>query len=763
MHMPVLAGGSHLVKTWDFKKGLQGWSTNTYVKTARTTREGLELEVKAPDPFLVSPVMDVPNAPVVAVHLSMRSTADAVGQIYYGKEFSEKDSAKFNIQNDGEWHEYQIYLPSLEKGSRLRIDPSQSSGKITLRSLRIEARTSLPSEPWASPKELRNKRVIASGQFGTSRGERAVTSRFLANHPEFFSSFPYDGYVVPALVPAEAVEKLGLPRQEHFLHTLVWNRVRLPYEVIAPIVKDLKSVQWKQCTDNFLNYSMMDGARGRATPDLAKDEDWEILEQNAGMAARLCREANLKGFWLDTEQYGNYRWRNPSGMPEFDPNRPTGLKFPLGKDTPELLRRRGRQWIRAVQKELPEVKIMVTFAWSPDANEYGPLKGVSPFLDGVLEGMQAPGEIIHGHENTFYYGQGPGTVNASNDNKPEGYPGGRRRYEVASAEMRAWRAFSTNPTKYDKFVKIGMAAWVEDHPWNTTEGWPDGTKASFWSNLPLALAYSEKYVWCWSEHTHYGEKPQESLNPFLASISNQTLNTKKEQVRGLHEEFTTDPLLRGWYFDFDMLAISQKRNEAHEVPLMSEMSVPYRWSKESKSVLVEGVWGRKKSPVSGQQRRRYVHPIQPPSKTRSLRAEFDFHIEEFGESLQNPIVIGLFNSDQPLQKQSFTLQIRSPKLVTFAMSGMEGGWQVQVSPKYTMQIKMPYRILFTFEGNTGRLTASLYERSTKRLVERIQKRVHTSTTNYLWDEIGVAQWDALDSPPPSNNAYRFHLNRVSLQ
>ena len=57
--MPVLAGGANLVKTWDFKKGLQGWTTNTYVKTVRTTREGLELEVKAPDPFLVSPVPSV--------------------------------------------------------------------------------------------------------------------------------------------------------------------------------------------------------------------------------------------------------------------------------------------------------------------------------------------------------------------------------------------------------------------------------------------------------------------------------------------------------------------------------------------------------------------------------------------------------------------------------------------------------------------------------------------------------------------------------
>ena len=62
----------------------------------------------------------------------------------------------------------------------------------------------------------------------------------------------------------------------------------------------------------------------------------------------------MKGFWLDTEQYGNYRWRTESGVPEFDPKRPGNLKFPLGKDEDAVLRKRGRQWIEAVQKELPQ-------------------------------------------------------------------------------------------------------------------------------------------------------------------------------------------------------------------------------------------------------------------------------------------------------------------------------------------------------------------------------------------------------------------------
>ena len=32
--------------------------------------------------------------------------------------------------------------------------------------------------------------------------------------------------------------------------------------------------------------------------------------------------------------------------------------------------------------------------------------------------------------------------------------------------------------KYDRFVHVGMAAWVEDHPWNVPDGWPLGSKVS---------------------------------------------------------------------------------------------------------------------------------------------------------------------------------------------------------------------------------------------------------------------------------------------
>ena len=65
------------------------------------------------------------------------------------------------------------------------------------------------------------KKSIGGGQFGTTGGENAVTSRYLAKHPEFAASCPFDGYGIPAVLPTEWGERLGLSPRAYFLHELL--------------------------------------------------------------------------------------------------------------------------------------------------------------------------------------------------------------------------------------------------------------------------------------------------------------------------------------------------------------------------------------------------------------------------------------------------------------------------------------------------------------------------------------------------------------
>ncbi len=760
-------GNTTQLAGWDFTRGAKGWTKSPAVARCRRTSEGLVLVGVSEDPSITSPEFRFRSRRFVLVSLRMRSTGDRTGQIFYGSAFTPEKSRTFQVINDGKWHEYRVWLPASAGLGRLRLDPSGGPCICTIASLRVDATTEAPTEAWARPLELRGKKIIGGGQYATS-GEEAVTSRFLALHREVIGNFPFDGYVVPVVVGQEWAEGAGLPRRDYLLHELLWSRIRLPYAAVREAIADLNSVRWAHVTDNFLNLTLIDGADGCATPDLADDRDWAVIESNAGLAARLCREAKLQGFWLDTEQYGNYQWRTEAGLPEPGHGRPADLKFPLGKDTPQLLRRRGAQWIKAVQAQMPAVKIITTFAWSPDANGYAPLKGVTAFLNGVLDGIRAPGRLIHGHENTFYFGQGPGTANVANDGRQEGYPGGRARYAEARADIRGWRKYSTNPGKYDRFVSVGMAAWVEDDPWNTWSGWPSGSRWSFWSNLALALAYSDEYVWVWSEHTHYGHglEAKAGMNPFLASLSNQTFNTGREAAGEFTEEFATDPLRRGWYFDFDMLDIGRKLSPSHDVALMGATSVPYAWSAAARAVRVDGAWPagpRGDAIPPPDQRRRYVRPIRPVDRRTGFAVSMDFRVTSFGRRSGDRMVIGLFRSGQARSHTGLALEVEAADRAHIVLSGPRGSLRLPLQVQGGIRPGKSYRIAFEYDAARSRLQMSLCDRSAvRRLVSHACAAAPAGMGAFGWDEIGIAHEGGSATGPP-RPAYRYLLERASLR
>jgi hypothetical protein len=764
----VVCGGSHRavcaenVAFWEFSNDMQGWKANSCVVEARHTADGLIMKVESPDPFLTSPRVDCPKDQFVTVSLRMRSTGSTTGQIYFGQSFTEEDSRVFEVINDNMWHEYQITFPSSGPGTRLRFDPGSTAGTVTLASIRVDSHNELPPEKWAAPRELRDKKMIGGGLYTIYGDETAITPGFIAKHPEFADSYPFDGIVIPAPLSAEWVEglgltKMGMPWRPAFLNELLWNSIRIPDSAVEQTLADLKSMRRGGLTDNFLICGMVDGARGLKTPELTDDADWAIIEHNAKLAARVCREGRLKGIWLDTEQYGHYRWRTESGTPEFDPDKPQGLHFPLGKDTPELLRRRGAQWIRAVQSEFPEVIIITTFAWSPDSNNYDPLTGVIPFLDGVLAGIKSPARIVHGHENTFYFGHAKGTTHAyATEN---GFSGDRNRYASARTDIRGWRSLSDDPEKYDRFVQVGMAAWVEDHPWNVPDGWPAGGKASLWSNLSLAMAYTDEYVWVWSEHTKYGQPNLIELNPFLASLNNQTFNTKGEATASFAETFATDPLQRGWYFDFDMLAIGRKADPDHEAAVMSVDSIPYRWDKSAAELQILG----ESSPHTSGQRRRFVRPLRPEATQGTFRAIIDFRVDHFGSSETNPMVLGLFHSERSIDDHSISLQIDGPNKIALVCHANGRQLRIPFELPAGLTAKQTHRITFDYVASNRELNASLTElklgsensRSVAAVVSEAFGRVGA-------DEFGVALSEGAGSEISSEARYRYAVIDVEF-
>jgi sialidase-1 len=603
--------------------------------------------------------------------------------------------------------------------------------KLSLAELGIPA--SLRS--WAQPAELRGKKLIDAGIYTLDSSPVPLNSRTLAEHPEFTRSHPFDGLAVrvettipPDAGPAPPEDPVEAEaRGECCLDAFAWARYAVPEAAVAEVVADLKRVAWGSLTDNFLWWNCRGGSEG-LKGDISIDADWAAMRSNARLAARLCREAGLKGFLFDTEQYGYYAG--------------TVHPYPFGQGSPELLRQRGRDWIETVQSEFPEVKVMFTFAWSPDLAAAGFLAGVNHFIDGMLDGIAAPGRLIHGYENTFYYGQRDGSRFTET-----GFPGGRTRYAEARRSMREWRRFSRDPAKFDAFVDVGMAAWLESDPWNLWSGYPSGTRESVWSNLPLALAYADEYVWCWSEHTNYlhsatqPEAGRSGLNPFLASLANQTFNTGREAAGSLREDFATDPLAHGWHFDFDLLESVRWIDPAHAVPGLSTDTAMARWSAVDRALRVGGPSpGGAAGPAvapAGVQRRRFVHPLRPVTSAEKFTVTIDFQIDAFGGTSGVPMVMGLFHSDSPLARGALALAIEGSEAVNWLLPP---GWEMEATRlSAPLRTGVAYRVRFASEAPGLRVRGSLTDLPGTMELATMQARAGGEGAGLGLNELGVAR------------------------
>lgn len=599
-----------------------------------------------------------------------------------------------------------------------------------------------PGRGWAKPAELRAKKLIDAGIYTL---ESKLDSHWLSEHPEFTTSHPFDGIVVRLPLGAEWCKKEGLPEGTRF-DDVVWKTRPVPYEAVAGAVADLKRTKWGPLTDNFLWWNLRGGSKKLTSADPEGDDDWKAIEHNAAVAARVCKEAGLKGLLFDTEQYRSF--------PD------TKSHYPFGKAKADVLRKRGQAWMRAVQKECPDIVVLFTFAWAPDLDQAGFLAGVKEFINGMLDGIEGKARFVHGYENTFYYGQTAGSRFTK-----DGFRGDRARYDEAVASMRKWSSYSSDPKKFGKHVRVGMAAWLESDPWNLWSGWPSGTKDTVWSNLPLALATSEEYVWCWSEHTNYLHTLSDpvpgttGLNPYLASLSNQTFNTGQEAATKVAEDFATDPLAKGWYFDFDMLDVGRSRKPEDTGLHMPVTAVPYRWVPDKKYLLVGSGWTRgsegKETAAHDRQRRRYVRPIREVKQTSAFEVAIEFDIGSCGSDAANPIILGLFHSDRPIDQGSLSLRITGPDDATIVLAGKEGAWASK--PATGIKVGRKYRFAASLDGSTGLFDARLTEVAGDKVACDLRGRIPADVKGFSVDEMGVAQPDWLKTQTTPDKSHWYHV------
>jgi len=654
-----------------------------------------------------------------------------------------------------------------------RLSPD-GSGNHYLQLARLEVpRFKLDTQPWVTPAELRDKSLNSTGIFSNAHlnSDVAPTPRFLAENPEYLANHPFDGVTVPLMIDGEYLRSQGVFSGPHGFQWIGMSSLPIPWSAVAESVAYLKQVQWGDVTDNFLwvgvqnvtNGTWEDGDRPYWV-DPASQADWNVVVANAAVAARAAREGGLKGFIIDTEQYTLY----PSaGNPE----------YPFGLGTAATWRERGRQWIEAVQAEFPDIELQFFFSWGDEYVAWPNYHNLVPFMDGILAGIRDPARIIHAWESSFWWGQARAIPPGSGSFTL--YDADRTPYIGARDSIRnVWRTYSDNPTKYDDFVDVGMAAWFDSDPWNLWPGWPSGYlnesvhwgrstwPAMPWSNVANTLAYVDKYVWTWSSNTHYSAT-FDQLNPFMASVANQTFNTGRERVVSFTEDFSTDPLKRGWYFNFSFMDIGRRPAPDDGPPQLVQTTdaVAYAWKETDGAVTVRGNWTRGEfGEIEGllaPQQRRYVRPVEPLTRSDDIRLEIDFAVDSFGSDPANPILVGLFHSEAPVDRQGLALRIASAADVSLAVAGDGTPWSLPIAPTKPLVAGRGYRAVVEYVAATRSLGVTLRERPGGVVIATASATLPTTTGPFVLDEAGVAQREAAFAAT-ADTAYRFRLEGFSL-
>jgi hypothetical protein len=178
------------------------------------------------------------------------------------------------------------------------------------------------------------------------------------------------------------------------------------------------------------------------------------------------------------------------------------------------VRQRGKEWILAVNKEFPDITILLTFGYviaqpRGQANDrsqvsYGLL---ADFLDGMLDGCSKEATIVDAWERSYSYKQ-------------------RKQFEQAYQTIRKkaldWTGVAE---KYRSQVKAGFGLRLDNDSrrkgWNLTDFSKNHfSPAEFESAVRSALQVSDQYVWIYTEQPKWWTKeklPQAYINALASA------------------------------------------------------------------------------------------------------------------------------------------------------------------------------------------------------------------------------------------------------
>jgi hypothetical protein len=268
---------------------------------------------------------------------------------------------------------------------------------------------------------------------------------------------------------------------------------------LQPQLDTLAQIKWERFTDNFLTLY----AANKWNMDWFNDDHWNTIVENMKLLSKAAQLGRCVGICFDPEPYGTDPWVYPGSYKDksFD-------------QVAEQVRRRGRQFIAALEAHIPELRILSFFQLGlfgdivdepdPKVRQENLLKKwmvlLPSFYMGMLEGASSTTVFIDGNESAYYY------------ENPDAY---YRAYHLI--RQRAQSVVPENlRKKYNAQVQVGMALYIDQtlgkRTTPTTSHFltPEQQLKFFEHNVYYAIMTTDEYVWCYSEKMNWWLPPEEA-------------------------------------------------------------------------------------------------------------------------------------------------------------------------------------------------------------------------------------------------------------
>ncbi len=295
---------------------------------------------------------------------------------------------------------------------------------------------------------------------------------YVREHVREMEQLPFDGVI------------MQLEAGHNALQTTRWAEADLSADMAA-----LEAIEWDAFTDNFI-------IMGSSTDqDWFSDADWETIESNVRSMAKAARLGGCVGLALDVKAYNSV---NPWSYAEAAHSDARSFE-----EYQAAVRRRGSQFMRAIQEELPGARILTLWMlsglarfmvyWAPDELEAQQFGLLPSFFNGMLDVADPQVRIIDGNMHAYF----------NEDREP---------YLLQYHRLRQRGLLLVDPANVEKYqtqVQIGMAIYADNcfglYSGNDLPGFMTPEEQLLWFEHKVwwSLYTADEYAWMHSENMNW--------------------------------------------------------------------------------------------------------------------------------------------------------------------------------------------------------------------------------------------------------------------